>query len=308
MEFCGIILNYALLYGAVLLLGAISGYLSERAGIVNIGIDGMMCFGVVFFGIFSSPLIGITNMGASGIIFALLFTMIATMITGAMHAFVCINLKANHVISGTAINLIGVAFCTFVNNKFGNIFYDGSSKLLSGFDDFLYVGNSLYGSSIIVFIAALVLVAIIWVIVTKTRVGLRYRAVGENPFAVDAQSISVNKYQWIAVILSSAVAGLAGAIFLFNIKQSQGNVQGLGFLALAIMIVGAWKIEWIVVTSFVFSLLISLCMSSVLTNVGIPKDFTYSIPYIITFLTLIFFAKWVRPPEYDGIPFNRELR
>jgi simple sugar transport system permease protein len=161
MEFCGIILNYALLYGALLLLGAISGYLSERAGIVNIGIDGMMCFGVVFFGIFSSPLIGITNMGPSGIIFALLFTMIATMITGAMHAFVCINLKANHVISGTAINLIGVAFCTFVNSKFGNIFYDGSSKLLSGFDDFLYVGNSLYGSSILIFIAALVLVVII---------------------------------------------------------------------------------------------------------------------------------------------------
>ena len=308
MEFCGIILNYALLYGAVLLLGAISGYLSERAGIVNIGIDGMMCFGVVFFGIFSSPLIGITNMGASGIIFALLFTMIATMITGAMHAFVCINLKANHVISGTAINLIGVAFCTFVNNKFGNIFYDGSSKLLSGFDDFLYVGNSLYGSSIIVFIAALVLVAIIWVIVTKTRVGLRYRAVGENPFAVDAQSISVTKYQWVAVLLSSAVAGLAGGIFLFNIKQSQGNTQGLGYLALAIMIVGAWKIEWITITSIVFSLFMSLCMSNVLTNVGFARELAYTLPYLITFAALIFFARWVRAPEYDGIPFDRNLR
>ncbi len=303
----GIVFNYALLYGAVLLLGAISGYLSERAGIVNIGIDGMMCFGVIFFGIFSSPVIGFTKMGGAGIIFALLITMVATMIVGAMHAFACINLRANHVISGTAINLIGVALCTFVNSSLGNVFY-GASKLSTGFDDFLYIGGSIYGSSLIMFILALVIAGIIWLIVTKTRVGFRYVAVGENPFAVDAQSISVNKYQWIAVILSSAVAGLAGAIFLFNIKQSQGNVQGLGFLALAIMIVGAWKIEWIVVTSFVFSLLISLCMSSVLTNVGIPKDFTYSIPYIITFLTLIFFAKWVRPPEYDGIPFNRELR
>ena len=303
----GIVFNYALLYGAVLLLGAISGYLSERAGIVNIGIDGMMCFGVIFFGIFSSPVIGFTKMGGAGIIFALLLTMIATMIVGAMHAFACINLRANHVISGTAINLIGVALCTFVNSNLGKVFYD-ASKLSTGFDDFLYIGGSIYGSSLIMFILALVIGGVIWLIVAKTRVGFRYIAVGENPFAVDAQSISVKKYQWVAVILSSVVAGLAGAIFLFNIKQSQGNVQGLGFLALAIMIVGARKIEWIVVTSFIFSLLISLCMSSVLTNVGIPKDFTYSVPYIITFLTLIFFAKWVRPPEYDGIPFNRELR
>ncbi len=303
----GIIFNYALLYGAVLLLGAISGYLSERVGIVNIGIDGMMCFGVIFFGIFSSPVIGFTKMGETGIIFALLLTMIATMIVGTMHAFACINLRANHVISGTAINLIGVALCTFVNSNLGNVFYD-APKLSTGFDDFLYIGGSIYGSSLIMFILALVIAGVIWLIVTKTRVGFRYVAVGENPFAVDAQSISVNKYQWVAVILSSAVAGLAGAIFLFNIKQSQGNVQGLGFLALAIMIVGAWKIELIVVTSYIFSLLISLCMSSVLTNVGIPKDLAYSIPYIITFLTLIFFAKWVRPPEYDGIPFNRELR
>lgn len=303
----GMIINYALLYGAVLLLGAISGYLSERAGIVNIGIDGMMCFGVIFFGIFSSPLIGITTMGSAGIIFAFLLTMIATMIAGALHAFACIKLKANHVISGTAINLIGVALCTFVNSKLGSVFY-GSSKLLTGFDDFLYIGGSVYGSSIIMFVVAIAIVGIVWLVVNKTRTGLRYIAVGENPFAVDAQSISVNKYQWVAVLLSSAIAGLAGAIFLFNIKQSQGNVQGLGFLALAIMIVGAWKIEWIAVTSFIFSLLLSLCMSSVLTNVGITKDLAYALPYIITFLTLIFFAKWVKAPEYDGIPFNREMR
>ena len=303
----GIILNYALLYGAVLLLGAVSGYLSERAGIVNVGIDGMMCFGVIFFGIFSSPLIGFTKMGSFGIIFAFLLTMVATTIVGAMHAFACINLKSNHVISGTAINLIGVALCTFVNSSLGNTFY-GASKLSTGFDDFLYIGWSVYGSSLIMFIIALTIAGIIWLIVYKTKVGFRYIAVGENPFAVDAQSISVNKYQWVAVILSSAIAGLAGAIYLFNIKQSQGNVQGLGFLALAIMIVGAWKIEWIAITSFIFSLLISLCMSSVLTNIGISKDLTYSIPYIITFLTLIFFAKWVRAPEHDGIPFDREMR
>ena len=130
----------------------------------------------------------------------------------------------------------------------------------------------------------------------------------ENPFAVDVQSISVKKYQWVAVLLSSAVAGLAGGIFLFNIKQSQGNTQGLGYLALAIMIVGAWKIEWITITSIVFSLFMSLCMSNVLTNVGFTRELAYTLPYLITFAALIFFARWVRAPEYDGIPFDRNLR
>ena len=113
----GIVFNYAFLIGAVLLLGGLSGYLSERAGIVNIGIDGMMCFGAVFFGIFSSP--KVMNLGPGGIVFALILSMICTSITGLMHAFATIKLKANHIISGTAIDLVGVAFAMFLNEPLG---------------------------------------------------------------------------------------------------------------------------------------------------------------------------------------------
>jgi simple sugar transport system permease protein len=194
MGISGIILNYSLLFATILMAGALAGYLSERVGIVNIGIDGMMCFGAIFFAIFSSPVLKMSTYGPGMFIFPLLLTMMFTTIAGLMHAFVTIKLKANHIISGTAINLIGVALASFLNAPLGAALYH-SSRLASGFGDFLYIGNSIYGSSIIMFILIAIIATAIYVVMQYTRVGLRFRAVGENPNAVDAQGINVNKYQ-----------------------------------------------------------------------------------------------------------------
>ncbi|GHU33051.1 hypothetical protein FACS1894166_07660 [Bacilli bacterium] len=190
----GIIFNYTLMFVAILLVASLAGYLSEHVGIVNIGIDGMMCFGAVFFAIFSAPMFKMSNVGPGMFIFPLIMTMALTSITGVMHAFASIKLKANHIISGTVINLIGVAFAAFVNAPLGNVFY-GQTRLASGFNDFLYLGNSIYGSSIIMCLLAVIIAVVIFIFMHYTRVGLRYRAVGENPNAVDAQGINVTKYQ-----------------------------------------------------------------------------------------------------------------
>jgi simple sugar transport system permease protein len=191
----GMILNYTFLFTAILLCGALSGFLSERVGIINVGIDGMMCFGALFFGVLSSPALGMANFGPGMLVIPLLLTMVFTAIAGLMHGFATIKLKANHIISGTAINLIGLALATFLNYPLGQLLYDGKANLATGFTDFLYVGNSIYGSSIILFASVLAIAAILYVIMMFTKVGLRYRAVGENPNAVDAQFINVNKYQ-----------------------------------------------------------------------------------------------------------------
>jgi simple sugar transport system permease protein len=191
----GIIINAMFLLTSVLLLGGISGYLSERVGIVNVGIDGMMCFGALLFGIFSSPIMGMSKIGPAMIIFPLLLTIFFSTIMGFAHAFATIKLKANHVISGTAINLIGVALATFLNVPLGASLYNGASHLQSGFTDFLFLGNSIYGSSLIIFIIAILIAVGIYIFMQYTKTGLRYRAVGENPNAVDAQGISVYKYQ-----------------------------------------------------------------------------------------------------------------
>jgi simple sugar transport system permease protein len=183
------------MFGAILLAGALSGYLSERVGIVNIGIDGMMCIGALFFGIYSSPFFGMSNYGPGMLIFPLLLTMLSTMLMGALHAFATIKLKANHIISGTAINMVGLAFATFLNSVFARSLYNGATKLQSGFASFDYLGNGIYLSSILIFIAVLVIAGAIYFFMRYTKTGLRYNAVGENPNAVDAQGINVIKYQ-----------------------------------------------------------------------------------------------------------------
>jgi simple sugar transport system permease protein len=190
----GLIFNYTLLFGAILLMGALAGVLSERVGIVNIGIDGMMCFGAIFFGIFSAPLFHLSQAGPGTLIITLLLTMVCTSITGLMHGFATIKLKANHIISGTAINSIGLPLAMFLNNPLGMSLYD-STNLNSGYSDFLYLGGSIYGSSLIIFLIALLIAGGLFFFLIYTKTGLRYRAIGENPNAVDAQGINVCKYQ-----------------------------------------------------------------------------------------------------------------
>lgn len=119
------------------------------------------------------------------------------MIMGVMHAFVCIHLKADHTIAGTAINLVGLALSTFLNPTLARVLYPGTSnsKIMCQYNSCLPVGNSLFGSSIIIFLVVLLIGAVIFFVVNKTKTGLRFKAVGENPNAVDAQGISVIKYQ-----------------------------------------------------------------------------------------------------------------
>ncbi|MDR3330393.1 MAG: ABC transporter permease [Mycoplasmataceae bacterium] len=296
------------MFGAILLAASLAGYLSERVGIVNIGIDGMMCIGALFFAIYSSPVLGMSNHGFGMMIFPLILTMLSTMLMGLLHGFATIKLKSNHIISGTAINMIGLALATFLNATLANTFYDGAVKLQTGFASFLSLGNGIYLSSIILFVVVILIAVLIYFVVHKTRTGLRFIAVGENPNAVDAQGISVKKYQWIGVLLSSALAGLAGALFLFNTSVFNGNTAGLGFLALAIMVAGGWMVEWISVISICFALFTALSNTNILTNMGVPKEVVFAIPYIITIVVLLAFSKRSLAPAHDGIPFDKTKR
>lgn len=306
----GTLFDLTLLFGAILLAGSISGYLSERAGIVNLGIDGMMCVGALFFGIFSSTGFWGGVPPFPTIIIAILLTMICTMIMGALHAFACINLKADHTIAGTAINLLGLALSTFLNPTLARVLYPDStnSRIMCQYNSCLPLGNSLFGSSIIIFCIMLLLAIAIFFVVNKTRIGLRFKAVGENPNAVDAQGISVFKYQWIAVLLSSAMAGLAGALFLFKVTGFNGDVQSMGYLALAILITGGWRIPKMMVFAMVFALFNAAAGTTTFTQLGIPQLVVFSIPYIITLVILLFSGRKNLAPAHSGIPFEKGLR
>ncbi|XQP55238.1 MAG: ABC transporter permease [Mycoplasmoidaceae bacterium] len=306
----GSLLDLTLLFTAILLAGAVSGYLSERAGIVNLGIDGMMCIGALFFGIFSSTAFwgGVPHFAT--IIIAFILTMICTMIMGAMHAFVCIHLKADHTIAGTAINLVGLSLATFLNPTLAKYLYPGTSntRIMCQYNSCLPLGSSLFGSSLIIFIGVLLIAMIIFFVVNRTKTGLRFKAVGENPNAVDAQGISVIKYQWIAVLLSSAMAGLAGAIFLFKVTAFMGDVQSMGYLSLAILITGGWRIPKITVFAIVFALFNAAAGTTTFTQLGIPQLVVFSVPYIITLIVLLFSGRKNLAPAHSGIPFEKGAR
>ncbi|MBQ0045748.1 MAG: ABC transporter permease [Mycoplasma sp.] len=304
----GSLLDLTFIFTAILLAGALSGYLSERAGIVNLGIDGMMCIGALFFGIFSSTAFWGGTPPFATIIVALLLTMICTMIMGALHAFVCIHLKADHTIAGTAINLVGLALATFLNPSLANLLNPGESKIMCKYFSCLPMGSSLFGSSLIIFLVVLAIGAVIFFVVNKTKVGLRFRAVGENPNAVDAQGISVIKYQWIAVLLSSAMAGLAGGLFLFKVNAFNGDVQSMGYLSLAILITGGWKVPKMAVFAVVFALFNAAAGTTTFTQLGIPQLVVFSIPYIITLVILLFSGRKNLPPAHSGIPFEKGAR
>lgn len=304
----GTLLDLTFLFTAILLAGAISGYLSERSGIVNLGIDGMMCVGALFFGVFSSTAFwgGVPPFWT--IIFALLLTMICTMIMGVMHAFVCIHLKADHTIAGTAINLVGLALSTFLNPTLAGLLNPGESRIMCKYNSCLPLGSSLFGSSIIIFAVVLLIAVAIFFIVNRTKVGLRFKAVGENPNAVDAQGISVFKYQWIAVLLSSAMAGLAGGLFLFKVTAFNGDVQSMGYLSLAILITGGWRIPKIAVFAIVFAIFNAAAGTTTFTQLGVPQLVVFSIPYIITLVVLLFSGKKSLAPAHSGIPFEKGMR
>lgn len=306
----GSLLDLTFLFTAILLAGALSGYLSERAGIVNLGIDGMMCIGALFFGIYSSPAFWGGTPPFATIIVALLLTMISTMIMGVMHAFVCIHLKADHTIAGTAINLLGLAMSTFLNPALAKELFPGKSysRIMCQYNSCLPLGNSLFGSSLIIFLAMIAIAVVIFIVVNKTKVGLRFKAVGENPNAVDAQGISVFKYQWISVLLSSAMAGLAGGLFLFKVTAFNGDVQSMGYLSLAILITGGWRVPKIAVFALVFAMFNAAAGTTTFTQLGVPQLVVFSIPYIITLIVLLFSGRKNLAPAHSGIPFEKGLR
>ena len=305
-----VLLDLTFVFSTILIVATLAGYISEKVGIINIGIDGMMCVGALFFGIFASEKINLVKLNAFGLIIAITLAMFCTTILGWLHGFLCITLKANHTVSGTAINLLGFGFTTFLNEPLARKLYPklNYSRIMSLFNSDLHIKDSLYGTSIILFIFALLLCGIIYFIMKKTTIGLRYLAIGENPHAANAKGIKVIKYKWVGVILSSLLAGMAGALFLFRTIAFNGNVQSMGYLALAILIVGGWNIGGIITFGIIFAIFIASANTTTLIQLGINQLFVFALPYIITLIILLFTSNKIIPPASAGRPFISEER
>lgn len=315
MEIFNAITTLTIMYFGFLSLTSIASIISERVGIVNIGINGTMVFGATIYMIFASIF---TNQGATtGSPWLQIPLFIISSLSGAafsaLHGYATIKLKANQIISGIALNILAPALTLtilFVFGTAGRLNYDVPE---------LALGNSARNelSSIISLSTFVSIIAIVitWIMLNKTKWGLRLKSIGENPQAADAAGINVNSFKWQGVIISGILAGLAGAMFMTSTRTSgtsfKGSVEGLGYLALAIMIIGRWKILPALLASATFALLLGVSYTFPTFVSKEYESYRYivlAIPYLGTLIAMTIFGKKSFGPKAAGIPYDKSLR
>lgn len=280
---------------APLIFAALGGVFSEKSGVVNIGLEGMMIIGA-FFAVFGSYKTGSPIMG-------IILAIIAGGAIAAIHAFLSIHLRADQIISGTAINLFATALASFL---IGPIFKTGGQTdvvkgLSYNLPGVLKHVPVLKGLNWFV-ILALILVFVSNYVLFKTPTGLRIRAVGEHPSAADTLGINVYKVRYLCVILSGMLAGLGGAALSIGITPlyRDGMVAGRGFIALAAMIFGNWKPIGTMWACMLFAFGTAFQMVAQGFSINLPNEFYQSIPYILTMLALAGFVGKTEAPRADG--------
>ncbi|MDR2599362.1 MAG: ABC transporter permease [Oscillospiraceae bacterium] len=319
MDMFYFIVQQSMVFMIPLMIVALGGMFSERSGIVNIALEGKMVMGafvgVLFLNIFQNP----ENVSDQGILLlALLVAMLTGMLMALLHAFASINLKANQIISGIAINMFAPAFAIYTAVfyldgqfvPFINQFRIASVPILGNIP---VLGPMLFQRTYITTYLGFLILVISAIVLYKTKFGLRLRACGEYPQAADSVGVSVAKIRYAGVLISGALAGMGGLIWIVPISSRfGGSVAGYGFLALAVLIFGAWKPMRILFASFFFGILQTIANSFTaipfLLNLGIPSAFYNMAPYIATLLLLAFTSKNTQAPKAVGQPYDKGMR
>jgi len=252
------------------------------------------------------------------LLFALVVAMLTGMLMALLHAFASINLKANQIISGIAINMFAPAFAIYfaifyLNEQhipFINQFRIESVPFLGSIP---VLGPLFFQNAYITTYIGFVIFGISAFVLYKTKFGLRLRACGEHPQAADSVGVNVVKIRYAGVLISGALAGIGGLIWIIPIAtRFGGSVMGYGFLALAVLIFGAWKPLRILFAAFFFGILQTIANSYTgipfLLNLGIPAAFYNMVPYVATLVLLAFTSKNTQAPKAAGQPYDKGMR
>lgn len=319
------LINSMIMFGVPLLLVALGGMCTERGGVINIALEGIMIIGGLCSCLFlrmadlqgwgqSSPqlamLLAALVAGAGGVIYSLLL------------AFASINLKADQVIGGTALNTFAPAFAIILSWAIQGqgqttIFlpkWIRIGRIVTENDSFLY--RLLFKNFYLTTIIAVVLFIIVIIVLYRTRFGLRLRSCGEHPQAADSVGINVYRMRYAGTMISGFLAGIGG--LAFTIAAGSGfvaTVAGYGFLALAVMIFGNWKPLNILFAALFFSLfkVVGSYASSIsflphFENIKNSQYIYQMLPYVVTMIVLIFTSKKSRAPKAEGIPYEKSQR
>lgn len=310
------IFPYAIIFTIPLLITALGGLFSERSGIVNIALEGLMIIGAFSGALTIHYLSGVMDNNTLVLWLGLLAAVVAGVLFSVLHAFASINLNANQIISGTAINLIATALTVFLAR---NITGSGNIRITSGFSpsnipflsDIPVIGPLFFTKTYpttwfilgVLFVSSFVLY--------KTRFGLRLRSCGEYPQAAEAAGINVRKVRYSGVLISGAFAGLGGALIIVTYAgEFTGTVSGLGFLALASLIFGQWKPLGVLAATFFFGFASTIAnVSQVIPELAvIPPILLKIFPYVVTLIALVIFSKSSQAPKAAGETFDSAKR
>jgi simple sugar transport system permease protein len=301
-----------------LILVAFGGLYSERSGVVNIALEGIMIFGAFIGIIFLEKTQN--SAGNSQILYliAILLAGIAGVLFSLIHAFASINMKANQIISGTALNLLAPSFALFmIKIMYGGEdigFRDNYLVREMGFlSDIPVIGPIFFSRTYMSTFYTMIIIIIAGMILYRTRTGLRLRACGEHPHAADAAGINVRKMRYIGVMVSGFLAGIGGLALIVPIDVAyRATASGYGFLALGVLISGQWKPFRIVLVAIFFGFMLNLSGAyqsiAFLNNLKLPDKLYSMLPFVITLIVLIFASKTSQAPRAVGEPYDQGKR
>ena len=311
-----LLLQYTLTFASVLILVALGGCFSEHSGVINLGLEGVMIMGALG-GALAMRYMPTGSSAFSMLIVVLLAAALAGTVYSSLLAVACINFKADQTIVGTALNMLGTAGATVIVkaiNTAANPDDVSSTIQYAGAKKAFLVNIASFEFSWFMLVAFLLLVAS-YVVLYKTRFGLRLMACGEHPQAADSVGINVYKMRWAGVLISGMLGGLGGIVFItagVSEWRFEYGVAGFGFLALAVMIFGQWKPTRIALAALLFGLFRAL--SNVYTGfdflkaMNLPSQIYNMMPYIISLIVLAFTSKKSRAPKAEGIPYDKGQR
>lgn len=311
-----IIIPSAIFFAAPLIFTALGGVFSERSGVVNIGLEGLMVIGA-FVGIVFNLTFADT-FGELTPWLAVLMAMVCGAIFSLLHAVASISFRADQVVSGVAINFLAIGLTLFLVKK---IYGKGQTDQIQvGFDkidipllsDIPLIGPLFFSNGYIPSYIAIALAFVVWYIIYKTPFGLRLRSVGEHPMAADTMGINVLKMRYIGVMISGALAGIGGGVYATIISRdfTHATISGQGFMALAAMIFGKWHPLGAMGAAlfFGFAQSLSIVGQSIPMLKDVPTVYLLIAPYVLTILALTGFIGRADAPKALGIPYIKGKR
>ena len=312
-----LLIQYTLIFASVLLLVALGGCFAERSGVINIGLEGIMVIGALGGALvmkFMPVSVGAPVMVLTTAVVSALFGMIFSLFL----AVAAINFKADQTITGTAMNMLATAGATVAVKAMNTAASGGndvSSDISYTFAKELFVvrlGSFEFNWFMLI---AVLCLAVSFVVLYKTRFGLRLRSCGEHPQAAASVGVSVYKMRYAGVLISGLLGGLGGIVYItagVSVWKFENGVAGFGFLAMAVMIFGAWHPLKIALAALLFGFLRALgnvySGFDFLAALKVPSVVYNMLPYLLSLVVLAFTSKRSRAPKAEGIPYDKGTR